>query len=119
MSTVTVTLTLKTQSFPNGTNPGVMRFRLMQGATVLSTKNVSAPFTSATFSGVDDGDYTVTAQRLNSTLGALGDPLVRELHRGRNPGARGRAGHDEHRGGAVTGVEVLVPASIAVKVTPK
>ena len=100
MSTVTVTLTLKTQSFPNGTNPGVMRFRLMQGATVLSTKNVSAPFTSATFSGVDDGDYTVTAQRLNSTLGALGDPLSASFTV------------------AATPVLVDVPDTMSIEVTP-
>lgn len=74
MTTVVATITTKKQTV-SSTSPASNNivFRLMQGTLQKDSKSVALPGLTTTFFAVADGDYTITAQRLNSLNQPIGD----------------------------------------------
>jgi hypothetical protein len=73
MSTVNVSITTKKQTVPAIPAPsGSFRYSLKNTANVVIQSAVSG--VTASFPGVSDGTYTVTAQALSSENTLLGDP---------------------------------------------
>jgi hypothetical protein len=74
MSTVSVSITLKSQSVPaNPPATPTIRYQLRQDGVPVDQVDVGLPATEASFLNVQDGTYTVTAQRLNNLNTPVGD----------------------------------------------
>jgi predicted phage tail protein len=74
MSTVIVTLSTKQQVFPAGTVPAGIKFSLSD-STIQPQTVSTAPY-SASFSDIAPGTYTATAQAVDASGNALGDPAT-------------------------------------------
>lgn len=70
MSKVTVKIVTTSVSLPSNVKAGKLRISLSQGTDVVDYKDVDGK--EAVFEAVVDGEYTVTAQRLDDTGQALG-----------------------------------------------
>lgn len=74
MSTVVVTLATQQQAFPAGTVAAGIVISL-SGGTIPAQTVTAAPYT-ASFADVAPGTYTATAQAVDASGNALGDPKV-------------------------------------------
>ena len=79
MATVNVNFTTKKQTVPATTwvTPNV-QVSLMQGDISRAQQITALPASSASFTGVSDGTYTVTAQLLDGNGGPIGQAAVSE-----------------------------------------
>ncbi|MDR5813334.1 hypothetical protein QCE62_06975 [Caballeronia sp. LZ033] len=72
---VTVAVAVVSASLPAGVTAGLLRLAIVDSiGTVVQQQDVSG--TSADFDGLSAGDYTATAQRLDSTGAPLGDAVA-------------------------------------------
>jgi len=74
MSKVTVKIATTSVALPTGRTPGKLRISLLQGGEVLDFEEVTGK--EAVFERIDDGQYTVTAQRLDSSGAELGGVIT-------------------------------------------
>lgn len=73
MSKVTVTIATTSVSLPQSIKAGKLRISLLRGTDVLDYQDVTGK--EAVFTAIEDGSYTISAQRLDDTGQELGGAI--------------------------------------------